>query len=109
MDSCAYKKTLINYQKDINYLNEKYKKNLIFQQDTTLYHVSKVTEEVIKNTSKLKFWPPNSPDLSTIENVWDLIQERIEGMEFSNLEELEQKNIILIEQNSHKILPKIIQ
>ena len=64
---------------------------------------------MIKNTSKLKFWPPNSPDLSPIENVWDLIQERIQGMEFSNLEELEQKNIILIEQNSHKILPNIIQ
>ena len=46
---------------------------------------------MIKNTSKLKFWPPNSPDLSPIENVWDLIQERIQGMEFSNLEELEQK------------------
>ena len=56
-------KHLIIYQKDINYLNEKYKKNLIFQQDTTLYHVSKVTEEVLKNTSKLKFGPPNSPDL----------------------------------------------
>ena len=33
MDSCAYKQTLENYQNDINYLNEKYKKNLIFQQD----------------------------------------------------------------------------
>ena len=53
------------------------KKNLIFQQDSTLYHVSKVAEEVFKNTSKLKFWSPNSPDLSPIENVWDLIQERI--------------------------------
>ena len=25
IDSCAYKQTLIIYQKDINYLNEKYK------------------------------------------------------------------------------------
>ena len=48
MDICAYKWTLINYQKDISYLNEKYKKNLIFHQDATLYHVSKVTEEVLK-------------------------------------------------------------
>ena len=26
MDICAYKQTLINYLKDINYLSEKYKK-----------------------------------------------------------------------------------
>ena len=45
MDSCAYKQTLINYQKDIIYLNDKYNKNLIFQQDNAPCHVSKTTEE----------------------------------------------------------------
>ena len=97
MDSCAYKQTLINYQNDINYLNEKYDKDLIFQQDNAPCHTSKETEKVLKNMKRLKFWPPNSPDLSPIESVWSLIQERIQGREFSNLEELEKK--ILYEWN----------
>ena len=91
MDSCAYKQTLLNYQNDINYLNEKYNKNLIFQQDNAPCHVSKDAQTVLENMKKLKDWPPNSPDFSPIESVWSLIQERIQGMKFQNLEELEKK------------------
>ena len=91
MDSCAYKQTLLNYQNDINYLNEKYNKNLIFQRDNAPCHTSKDTETVLENMKKLKFWPPNSPDFLPIEIVWSLIQERIQGMNFANLEELEKK------------------
>ena len=38
IDSCAYKQTFLNYQKDIEYL--KYRKNLMFQQDNAPSHTS---------------------------------------------------------------------
>ena len=40
---------------------------------------------------KLNFWLPNSPDLSQIESVWCLIQQKIEGLKFNDLDELEKK------------------
>ena len=40
---------------------------------------------------KLDFWLPNSPDLSPLESVWCLIQQKIEGLKFNDLDELEKK------------------
>ena len=97
MDSCAYKQTLLNYQNDINYLNEKYNKNLIFQRDNAPCHTSKDTETVLENMKKLKFWPPNSSDFLPIEIVWSLVQKRIQEMSFANLEELKKKYIKWVE------------
>ena len=32
-------------------------------------------------------WPPNSPDLSPIENVWGIIQARLDKRQFKNFED----------------------
>ena len=40
---------------------------------------------------KLDFWLQNSPGLSPLESVWCLIQQKIEGLKFNDLDELEKK------------------
>ena len=91
MNSFAYKQTLINYENDMEYFR-RLGINLIFQQDNAPCHTSKDSREYLKRfENKLKFWPPNSPDLSPIETIWSFIQQKLEGYKFQNLDELKKK------------------
>jgi len=93
MNSFAYKQALGNYEKDMEYFKS-LGIDLIFQQDNAPCHTSKGSREYLKNINdKLKFWPPNSPDLSPIETVWSFIQQKLEGYKFKNLHDLKQKII----------------
>ena len=64
-----------------------------FQQDNDPAHV--VAQSVIKifnnahssNISLLKSWPPSSPDLSPIENLWGIMQSKIEAKGCKNFAE----------------------
>ena len=90
MDSCAYRQTLINYKKDIEF----YKSmgvDLIFQQDNCPSHVSAEIKQILKDMYKLDFWPPNSPDLSPIESVWAEVQAKLEGYNFKNMDDFRKK------------------
>ena len=91
MNSFAYKQTLLNYEKDIDY----YKGlgiELIFEQDNAHCHTSKGSRECLKSINyKLKFWPPNSPDLSPIETVRSFMQQKLEWYKFKNLHDLKNK------------------
>ena len=64
--SFSYLQTLEFFKEDIDRLD----KNLYFQQDNATCHVGKKSKEYINSNfqNKLDFWPPNSPDLSPIEN-----------------------------------------
>ncbi len=66
-------------------------KNVIFQQDNASCHVSKMTKEWFKQQKiTLLDWPPQSPDMNPIENVWDYLdcQVRKRQSEIKNLADL---------------------
>ena len=106
MKSFAYKQTLINYENDMEYFH-RLGINLILQQDNVPCHTSKDSREYLKKIeNKLKFWPPNNPDLSPIETIWSFIQQKLEGYKFQNLDELKKKILFFLEQNTSRLLCK---
>jgi transposase len=61
----------------------------IFQQDGDSKHTATVTKKWLKeNNITLLDWPPNSPDLNPIENIWQIIKDRLTQREPKNIEEL---------------------
>ena len=54
--------------------------NSVFQQDGATAHTARASKEYIENrmSDVLRNWPPNSPDLSPIENVWSMVQEAVD-------------------------------
>lgn len=70
------------------------KKRWVFQQDGDGAHRSKRTLEALEemsvreNVQVVINWPPLSPDLSPIENVWSMLDRRVAKMHPSTLEEL---------------------
>lgn len=65
----------------------------VFQQDNDPTHkgASAVVEKWSKpqstSVSVLAKWPPNSPDLNVIENVWSLVQRKVDAMGCNTFEE----------------------
>ena len=54
--------------------------NSVFQQDGATAHTARASKEYIQNrmSDVLRNWPPSSPDLSPIENVWSMVQEAVD-------------------------------
>ena len=54
------------------------KKDIYFQQDNDPKHTSNLATDWFwkKKVDKLE-WPPNSPDMSIIENLWDYLDRKI--------------------------------
>ena len=83
-------------------------KSIIFQQDNASCHKSKkVLDHFQNNQIALLYWPPNSPDLNPIENVWNFLEKQIRksGIKFSSDDHLWNE----IEKEWYKIPLEIIR
>ena len=61
----------------------------LFQQDNAKSHASGETQAFLeKNNVKLLDWPPQSPDINPIEQVWGWLAHRLNGMRIQNIKEL---------------------
>ena len=88
----SYKQFLLFMKKDIDKFGEdnKLEEDIIFQQDNETCDSSYESKASIKiffdkNTIEL---PPNSPDLSSIDNVWAILKEKLSRRKIRNLDEL---------------------
>ena len=90
VDSFAYKQALEYYKKDIEALSPE-NSQLFFQQDNATPHTSKEAKESLKDIKTLKFWPPNSPEISPIEKVWSFIMRKLEGKKIMDLNQLKRE------------------
>ena len=63
--------------------------NLIFMQDNAPSHKSKLMKEYFDEKQvSVMTWPPQSPDLNQIENLWSIIKYRLSRKQLSNKEDL---------------------
>ena len=62
----------------------------LFQQDGATCHTARSTMAYLRNKAIrcLQSWPSQSPDLSPIENVWDLVKGKVAVRNPTNIEQL---------------------
>jgi hypothetical protein len=65
----------------------------IFQQDNDPKHKSGISVNWLNDNtpSWMEDWPPYSPDLNVIENLWSLVKRKVYEVEIRNLHQLEKR------------------
>ena len=99
MNDFSYKQFLLFIQKVMEEINNKYglKKDLLFQQNNASCFKCRDSLEAIQvlfRENKI-WWPCNSPDLSSIETVLEILKQELSKKKITTLEEL-RNNIIEI-------------
>ena len=85
----------------------------IFQQDGAPPHTSKRSQEWLKSNMPgfwtKDIWPPNSPDLNPIENLWAILKSKLDSMErATNINMLEKQLLLAWKEISPDTLEKLI-
>lgn len=108
VDSFAYKQAIDYYKKDIAFLSPQ-NEELFFQQDNAPAHSSKEIKELLTTFKTLKFWPPNSPEISPIEKVWAFILRKLEGKNIKDLEEMKKEVLFIWNRIPKAFCEKIVE
>ena len=62
---------------------------LYLQMDNVRYHwTTEALEFYLEKNIKVIDWPPYSPDLNPIENIWAIMKQKIEGRKFATMTSL---------------------
>ena len=89
LNADAYQEILENYLiPSINLMDDK--EDLIFQQDNAPCHTAhKIRDFFEQNSIIVMKWPPNSPDLNCIENLWSWLDNQLSKIQILNLDQLQ--------------------
>jgi transposase len=61
-------------------MRAKYSDEVVMQEDNASWHRAKIVTKYLENKGiKRMSWPPQSPDLNPIENLWKYIKDLIAG------------------------------
>ena len=69
-------------------------RNLIYMHDDAPSHAAKATTQYLESigfkNKTMMIWPPNSPDLNPMENLWSIIKQRVyaDGKQYSSKDTL---------------------
>jgi transposase len=91
LELCQGNVNSIEYQRILDTaLPSIYTRRHLFQQDGATCHTSASSRAYFqrKKVKLLDSWPPQSPDLNVIENLWDCVKRKVESRAASNLDEL---------------------
>ena len=106
MGTFSYLQALEMYKEDIDRLGG----NLYFQQDGAACHTSQKALKYIDDNfpKKLESWPANSPDLSPIEELWAIVEEKLSKYKINTLPELSKKLVYIWNRIPKKLCKNLV-